>query len=181
MTPLGGSHGNPHRTPKVRSHAWQRGGVAARGAGAAGGDAGDRVLQQRNVGVYAPMVAAFRQGLTEIRLRRRPKPNHRTPLGQGHNERLPALAADLVRRQVAVIIGAGTAATGRDGDDNRSSFRSRPDPVAEGLVTSLNRPGGNATGVIYLGTELVQSRWKSCTRWCRRRASWPSSSTRAIP
>jgi putative ABC transport system substrate-binding protein len=72
-------------------------------------------------------------------------------------ERLPALAAELVRRQVTVIVSGGDRATLAA----RAATTTIPllfayggDPVGQGLVASLNRPGGNITGVTTLGTEL---------------------------
>jgi putative ABC transport system substrate-binding protein len=75
----------------------------------------------------------------------------------GHLERLPTLAADLVRLPVAVLVGS--ASTGATAAKNATStipivFVTTVDPVKEGLVESLNRPGGNATGLAYLTSAL---------------------------
>jgi putative tryptophan/tyrosine transport system substrate-binding protein len=81
---------------------------------------------------------------------------------QGHYDRLPELAADLVRRKVAVIVASG-------GDPSpqiaKAATRTIPivfgmfgDPVREGLVDSLSRPGGNATGVTIFGPAAVTKR-----------------------
>jgi putative ABC transport system substrate-binding protein len=109
---------------------------------------------------FAHIVVAFRQGLNE------------TGFVEGQNvvleqrwagnqlDQLPGLAADLVRRQAAVIVVNGPAV-----EAARSIAATTPivfviggDPVALGLVTSLNRPGGNLTGLTFFGDRLGAKR-----------------------
>jgi putative tryptophan/tyrosine transport system substrate-binding protein len=81
---------------------------------------------------------------------------------EGQNDRLPALAAELVRRQVSVIVTAGstpaTLAARKATTTIPIVFYLGADPVEAGLVASLSRPGGNLTGVVTLNVEVAPKR-----------------------
>ena len=109
---------------------------------------------------YAPYVAGFRRGLKEVGYVEGQNVAIEYRWAEGQYDRLPAMAAELVRRQVAVIVANTPALAGAKAATTRIPivFATSGDPVQVGLVTSLSRPGGNLTGVTNLGVEIAPKR-----------------------
>jgi putative tryptophan/tyrosine transport system substrate-binding protein len=119
-------------------------------------------LSGRSLEDSKQMMAALGQGLNEQGFAEHQNLSIEYRWAEGHYDRLPALAADLVRRQVAVILAVGSVPSPLAAKAATATipivFIVGGDPVKFGLVPTLNRPGGNVTGVSVLSGPLTAKR-----------------------
>ena len=117
-------------------------------------------LRSASLTDVAYLVTAFRQGLKEADFVEGQNVAIEYRSAEDHLERLPALVADLIGRQVALIVGNHNAALAAKAAATAVPivFVTGADPVRDGFVVSLNRPGGNVTGVSFLAIEIGTKR-----------------------
>jgi putative ABC transport system substrate-binding protein len=116
------------------------------------------LLSSASAGPYAPFVSAFHKGLKEMGYVEGQNVAIEYRFAEGQYDRLSAMAADLVRDRVTVIAASGTPSAQAAKAATTTIpivFVTVDDPAKLGLVVSLNRPGGNATGVNFFAAELA--------------------------
>src|SRR5262252_7389484 len=119
------------------------------------------ILSSSSFSAFAELLGAFREGPKETGYIEAKNVTIESRWAEGHFERLPHLAAELVQRHAAVIVttgGSSNLAAKAASSTIPHVFLSQDDPVKLGLVASFNQPGGNATGMALLTSALVAKR-----------------------
>jgi len=120
------------------------------------------ILSSLSSSYIASRMPPFRQGLKELGYIEGQNVAIEYRLAEGHNDRLPGLASDLVARKVALIFAVGGTDPAKAAKAVTATipivFTSAADPVKAGIVSSLNQPGGNVTGVSILGSAVEAKR-----------------------
>src|SRR6516225_8164322 len=119
-------------------------------------------LYSTSAAEWPPYMAGFHVGLSDMGFVEGRNVAIDYRWADNRNDRLPGLAADLVARKVALILAGGASAAVRAAMAATQTiplvFTTGGDPIAAGFVASLNRPGGNVTGVTWLASELIPKR-----------------------
>jgi putative ABC transport system substrate-binding protein len=123
-------------------------------------------LSSRTADSEASMLVSFRRGLGDVGYAEGRNVAIEYRFADGRYDRLSAQLADLTQRKVGVIVNVGgfeELVQQLRGSPIPIVFNAASDPVLMGLVASINRPGGNMTGVYTLTVELSGSNWAFCT------------------
>jgi putative tryptophan/tyrosine transport system substrate-binding protein len=121
-------------------------------------------LRSADTDTEKSILTAFRQGLSQTGYVEGRNLTIEFGFADGQYDRLPGLAAELVRRRVEVLVTAGGTNIARVAQAATTTipiiFATANDPVQDGLVKSINRPGGNSTGAFVLNTVLLPKRFE---------------------
>src|SRR4029078_7476493 len=125
------------------------------------------------------LVSAFRQGLDDAGFVEGRNIAVEYRWADGHGDRLPRLAADLINRQVAAIVGHSIAVMAVKAATTTIPIVAvvGDDPVRTKMVTNLNRPGGNVTGVSFGTVDVSGNGLDSCESWFLKAPFWLRCST----